>query len=110
MVREAQDPSPCLTCGACCAYSREWPRFTLEDDSQIERIPSQLVNDRQSGMRCEGDRCLALIGKIGLETRCAIYAVRPDVCRACQPGDDACNMARERYGLATLDVASGPIT
>ena len=32
----------------------------------------------------------------------AIYELRPDVCRECQPGDDACTMARERAGLPPL--------
>jgi len=50
-------------------------------------------------MRCEGDRCAALVGDVGIATSCAIYTVRPDVCRACVPGDDACEMARRRFGL-----------
>ena len=50
-------------------------------------------------MRCEGDRCSALLGEIGVATACVIYADRPDVCRACLPGDDSCLMARHRFGL-----------
>jgi|GEM_PF-3617121 len=23
----------CQTCGACCSYSSEWPRFTMESDA-----------------------------------------------------------------------------
>lgn len=53
-------------------------------------------------MRCDGDRCSALRGKIGEATACAVYDVRPDVCRACQPGDEECNMARRRYGMTEL--------
>ena len=98
----ASAASPCLACGACCAYSAEWPRFTLESDEAIARIPPALVNEAQSGMRCEGDRCAALDGQIGLATRCTIYALRPDVCRACEPGDDACSMARERSQTSVL--------
>lgn len=56
-------------------------------------------------MACDGDRCRALAGVVGQATRCSIYQVRPDVCRACQPGDDACTMARESYGLARIQVA-----
>lgn len=89
----------CQSCGACCAYSHDWPRFSLEDDSAIGRIPDRLVNADGSGMRCAGDRCLALTGEIGVATACAIYAVRPDVCRACMPGDPECLTARARYGL-----------
>jgi Fe-S-cluster containining protein len=94
--------SPCTACGACCAYSAEWPRFTLEDDEVIARLPPALITDRVTGMRCIGDRCCALAGEVGVATSCTVYAQRPDVCRACQPGDDACAMARARYGLPLI--------
>jgi uncharacterized protein len=96
------DGSPCQSCGACCAYSSNWPRFTVEDDAALDLIPAELVNERMSGMRCEGDRCCALDGRIGVTTACRIYAVRPEVCRTCQPGDTECGMARRRFGLAEL--------
>jgi uncharacterized protein len=89
----------CQACGACCSFSREWPRFTLEDDAALDLIPAALVDPALGGMRCEGDRCLALDGEVGVATSCTIYAVRPDVCRACTPGDGACRMAREHFGL-----------
>ena len=92
----------CQACGACCSYSENWPRFTVEDDDQLELIPPQFVNARQSGMRCEGDRCTALSGKVGVATRCEVYAVRPEVCRTCQPGDAECAMARRRHGLPVI--------
>ena len=94
--------SPCITCGACCSYSAEWPRFTLESDAAIARLPSEFVNDGAIGMRCEGARCCALIGEVGVATSCTVYELRPDVSRECQPGDDACTMARERAGLPPL--------
>jgi Fe-S-cluster containining protein len=94
--------SPCKTCGACCSYAADWPRFTLEDDVVIARIPTELVSATMGGMRCTGDRCCALDGEVGVATSCSIYAHRPDVCRACQPGDDACTMARQRFGLPPL--------
>jgi hypothetical protein len=31
--------------------------------------------------------------------------VRPDVCRACLPGDEACTLARRRFGLAEITPA-----
>ena len=89
----------CRTCGACCSFSREWPRFTLEDDAHLDRIPGVLVDPHLGRMRCDGDRCAALVGEVGVSTACAIYSIRPDVCRACEPGDDACLMARQRFGL-----------
>ena len=92
----------CQACGACCGYSSNWPRFSTEDDAALDQIPSEYVNERQSGMRCEGDRCSALVGTIGQSTACAIYEVRPEVCRTCLPGDTECVMARRRYGLPPL--------
>jgi Fe-S-cluster containining protein len=89
----------CQACGACCDYSQEWPRFTLEDDEALARIPPAYVDDPAGRMRCNGTRCSALVGTVGTSTACAVYAVRPDVCHACLPGDDACLMARARHKL-----------
>ena len=61
-----------------------------------------LVAADQSGMRWTGTRCAALAGEVGKATACTIYAVRPQVCRDCMPGDDACAMARARHGLPVL--------
>lgn len=94
--------SPCQACGACCSYSSEWPRFSTEEDAALDLIPQALVNDSLSGMRCAENRCAALTGEIGKATACSIYAIRPEVCRACLPGDDACTMARIHHGLPTL--------
>lgn len=93
---------PCQACGACCAHARDWPRFTLESEAEIARIPEALIAADGSGMRCEGERCAALAGSIGAQTSCTIYAIRPIVCRDCLPGDDACNLARAARGLASL--------
>ena len=95
----AEAAAMCRACGACCSYSRDWPRFALEDDAALARIPPALVDDARGRMRCDGDRCAALVGEVGVRTACAIYAARPDVCRACEPGDDACRIARRRFGL-----------
>jgi len=96
----AADSALCQACGACCAYSAEWPRFALEDDAALAAIPRVYVDDEAGRMRCHGDRCSALTGEVGVATACTVYAVRPDVCRACLPGDHACLMARRRFGLA----------
>ncbi len=98
----ATDVSICQSCGACCAYSRDWPRFSTETDAAIARIPAAFVDDDLARIRCLGDRCSALVGEVGVSTSCALYAVRPDVCRACEPGDDACQMARAKFGLGVL--------
>jgi Fe-S-cluster containining protein len=89
----------CRACGACCSFSREWPRFSLESDADLALIPSAYVDAGLGGMKCSGDRCTALVGEVGMSTTCAVYDVRPDVCRACLPGDDACKMARRRFNL-----------
>jgi len=96
---EVKDALDCRTCGACCSYSAEWPRLSLESDAHIARIPRELMDDGERGMRCTGNRCAALIGVVGEETSCAIYALRPDVCRACAPGDPECLQARRHFGL-----------
>ena len=99
------DEDVCQSCGACCAYSAEWPRFSLESDAALSRIPPAYVDDARGRMRCVGERCSALTGEVGVATACAVYAVRPQVCGACQPGDPECNMARARYGLAAITPA-----
>jgi hypothetical protein len=98
-AKSPETASLCRTCGACCAFSREWPRFTTEDDSHLDRIPRALVDPHLGRMKCDGDRCSALVGEVGISTSCAVYNIRPDVCRACEPGDDACQMARHRFAL-----------
>jgi hypothetical protein len=100
--RMADHSGLCQTCGACCAYSRAWPRFSLESDEEIALIPEKLIAADGSGMKCEGERCAALAGTVGDEVACAIYAVRPIVCRDCLPGDDACTMARAARGMAPI--------
>jgi hypothetical protein len=96
------DSGPCRKCGACCAHAHGWPRFTLESEDDIAQIPAALIAPDGSGMRCKGERCIALTGTIGTETTCTIYAVRPIVCRDCLPGDDACTMARVARGMPAL--------
>jgi hypothetical protein len=89
----------CRSCGACCSYSADWPRFSLESDAQLARIPPALIAEGEGGMRCTGVRCTALVGVVGRSTSCAIYPIRPDVCVACLPGDAACLQARRHFGL-----------
>ena len=106
----AQQTSPCQNCGACCSYSPDWPRFSLEDDAALARIPPALVAASGSGMRCIGDRCAALTGEIGKATACTIYDARPDVCRTCQPGDEECNMARVKHGMPPIAAQGDEIS
>ena len=92
----------CQACGACCAYSADWPRFSIEDDEEIALIPPKFVARDESGMRCAGVRCTALTGEVGKHTACGVYAVRPQVCRECMPGDPECLMARRAYGFPEI--------
>ena len=100
------DGYDCTACGACCSFSAEWPRFSTEDDLQLARIPAKFVAADESGMRCDGARCSALGGEVGKSTSCGIYALRPDVCRACMPGGDDCRMARAAFGLPAVSAAA----
>lgn len=99
LEQSAEPVFDCQSCGACCSYSAEWPRFSMEDDAQLDRIPEKFVAADLSGMRCEGVRCTALTGEVGKHTACGIYEIRPDVCRACMPGGDDCLMARKAHGM-----------
>lgn len=96
-----RDGALCRSCGACCSFSKDWPRFSTEDDADLDLIPAEFVTPKRHRIRCNGDRCSALAGEVGVSTSCLIYAIRPDVCRACAPGDDACRLARQHFGLAT---------
>src|ERR1700730_5041552 len=58
----------CRACGACCSFSPEWPRFSLETDAEIELIPHALIDDEHGRMRCKGNRCAALVGDVGVLT------------------------------------------
>jgi Fe-S-cluster containining protein len=96
------EADPCRACGACCSFASCWPVFTTDSDADIAAIPRAYVNAENTGMHCEGNRCSALAGKVGIATTCLAYAVRPDVCRACSPGDGECNIARQAFGLPML--------
>jgi hypothetical protein len=100
---QGDSAAECQACGACCSFSAKWPRFSLEDDAALDLIPGKFIDDGQGRMRCDGDRCSALVGDVGVSTSCAVYAMRPDVCRVCLPGDDACQMARRRFGMADVE-------
>lgn len=89
----------CQSCGACCAYDASWPRFSTETDEELDELPPHFVADDEQGMRCDGDRCSALSGSVGVHTACMVYDIRPDICRSCMPGDGACFEARAAYGF-----------
>ncbi|WP_312224210.1 YkgJ family cysteine cluster protein [Rhizobium rhizoryzae] len=90
----------CQTCGACCSYSSDWPQSTTETDEALDALSAHFVTADQRGMRCESSRCSALSGTVGETTTCLVYEARPDVCRACSPGDYACTTPRLAFGMA----------
>jgi hypothetical protein len=47
-----------------------------------------------------------LVGKVDASAAYDIYAVRPEVCRACEPEDDACQIARQKFGLPPVHSVS----
>lgn len=94
----------CQSCGACCAYQADWPRFSLESDEQLAKIPEKFVAADQSGMRFDNGRCSALTGDLGKHVGCGVYDVRPQVCRDCMPGDPECHIARKALGFAVDDL------
>jgi Fe-S-cluster containining protein len=102
---QADDGGLCRSCGACCSFSKDWPRFSTEDDADLDLIPAEFIDRCLGGLRCDGDRCFALAGEVGVSTSCLVYSIRPDVCRACAPGDDACRLARRHFGLATASLS-----
>lgn len=87
----------CRNCGACCAFSADWPQFIGDRDG--DGIPAALVDPGRRRMRCAGDRCAALAGRVGERVACTVYASRPLVCRELQPGDADCRLARAAFGL-----------
>lgn len=102
-MSENADIFDCQACGACCAYSADWPRFSLESDEELALIPEKMVADNLNGMRFEAGRCTALKGELGKHVGCTIYAVRPLVCRDCMPGDPECLEARFALGIDRID-------
>jgi len=50
-------------------------------------------------MRCNGDRCVALGGEIGIKVSCAVYDARPMVCREFVPGTQYCAQVRQYFNL-----------
>lgn len=104
----------CLSCGACCASFRV--DFHVADlaPGSDDGVPPELTVPltatlvRMRGTDETAPRCVALEGDVGGSVSCRIYAQRPGPCRDFAPyapigiGDDACDRARRRHGLAPL--------
>jgi Fe-S-cluster containining protein len=95
--------NPCDACGACCDHPEPWSTIdlTLED---LARVPAEMTvpswGDWRKMARV-GNRCVALVGTIGVDARCSIYEDRPQICRDYDPvlRVTDCNMCRAPHGL-----------
>jgi uncharacterized protein len=97
----------CQECGACCAFFRVsfyWAEAQEQGlaDSCIEQLNAHIAS--MAGTNRPAPRCCALQGEVGKQVACLVYAARPSPCREVQPGDDQCNKARARYGLAPIEI------
>lgn len=105
--------NPCMRCGACCASFRvDFDRAELLSeggsvpDGLTVTLTSRLV--RLRGTDHQPPRCAALAGRVGERVSCGIHEWRPSPCREfglrapMGLGDEACNRARARHGLAPL--------
>ena len=95
---EPGDAPECTACGACCfSELPEYVRvFGCDLDRMDERAQSfvHFVGNR-CFMRLDQGRCSALV--IEPEARrftCAIYEMRPDVCRSLDRGSSGCRADR----------------
>lgn len=106
-------PSPCVSCGACCAAFRvDFHSAELAGGSFAwgEGVPATMAVPVVAGMlrMCGTDasppRCVALEGEVGKAVACAIYEARPSPCREFDTHHDACARARARHGLPPLEL------
>ncbi|CAI1738239.1 Flagellin N-methylase [Serratia fonticola] len=114
-IKMSEIQNPCTSCGACCGYFRVsfyWAE--AEDGGGV--VPISLTEPLSPFLRCmqgtnsKSPRCTSLVGEIGQAVSCSIYPNRPSPCREFdQSGEnglrnEACDRARERYGLLPLPV------
>jgi len=109
----AAHSSPCLRCGACCAFFR-CSFYWRETEAGGGPVPDHLTADLgphrrvMRGTDQRDPRCIALTGTIGEGVFCAIYERRSSVCRAFIPSWENgehnvdCDRARAAHGLPPL--------
>ncbi len=106
-------PSPCMNCGACCAYFRV-SFYWGEQASAGGVVPDELTQKISPHLSCmqgtgsKPARCVALAGEIGQSVACGIYEQRSTTCREfAMSGENGehnpeCDKARAFHGLAPL--------
>lgn len=109
--------SPCLHCGACCAFFRAsfyWAETSAGTPGGVPEHLTEKINDfrvQMKGTRGLNPRCVALRGEIGQRVTCDIYEQRSSVCRAFPPSledgvvNDDCNRARATHGLLPVTAS-----
>ncbi len=105
---------PCLRCGACCAHFRVAFHWFEASPEEGGIVPSEFTvkldphRVAMHGTEQAKPRCLSLLGQIGGDASCGIYAVRPSPCRDLGPAwehgepSPQCDRARAAYGLPAL--------
>ena len=112
--------SPCVNCGACCAFFRV-SFYWAETTSGFGRVPADMtmkVNDFlscMSGTSGKPVRCDALQGEIGQTVCCSIYEDRSSTCREFEYSwengrhQPDCDKARAAHGLPPLVLPFFPL-
>lgn len=110
----SDSPSPCLSCGLCCASYRVSFYWGEADDAPGGVVPVALTESISPHRRCmQGTNsktpyCVALGGEVGVAVACSIYEQRPTPCREFDTHEPdgspnpRCNELRLRRGLAPL--------
>ncbi len=102
--------NPCIGCGACCRSYRvafHWSETTACPEGTVPLELTEPLRPHEVAMRGTSRRaphCIALIGRFGVDARCAIHGRHPSCCRAVQVGADQCLRARARHGLPGLPI------
>lgn len=106
-VHQAYEEHPstdlCRDCAADCC--RAFTFVQVYDDDPTPRdltVFDQLAERQRMKWSHHRQCCIALRGN-----RCAIYAQRPLICRAFEPGGDGCMEARRRMAVQRAAAALG---
>jgi hypothetical protein len=112
--RDVTFPEDCTQCGACCfsqepdylpVFEGDRARMSGEDPRLVEvldgRAHMRMVEGRCAALRLERLERLERLGPATSRIVCAIYPVRPDVCRWLARGSGDCHAHRvEKCALA----------
>lgn len=104
-------PSPCVKCGACCAFFLvAFPACEI-DKAMGGIVPRHMTQSfptakrSMKGTKGHHPRCIALEGDVGVKVKCSIYENRSSVCRDFKfswengDGNFLCDRARSAFGL-----------